>query len=45
MIQPLRIACREGVGQSIAEYALILAMILVLVAGGIRFFAYLFTGQ
>jgi Flp pilus assembly pilin Flp len=41
----LRTACRGGDGQNIAEYALILALILVLVGGSIRFIAHAITGQ
>jgi Flp pilus assembly pilin Flp len=45
MIDTLRMACREEDGQNIAEYALILAMILVLVGGSIRLIVYSITGQ
>jgi Flp pilus assembly pilin Flp len=36
MIDSLRKACREDDGQDIAEYAVMLAVILVLVVGTIR---------
>jgi Flp pilus assembly pilin Flp len=36
MIDSLRKACREEEGQDIAEYAVMLAVILVLVVGTIR---------
>lgn len=45
VIDTLRMSRREEDGQSIAEYALILALILVLVGGSIRFIAYAITGQ
>jgi Flp pilus assembly pilin Flp len=37
--------CLEEEGQNIAEYALILALILVLVGGSIRLIAHAITGQ
>jgi uncharacterized protein (UPF0333 family) len=45
MIERLRMACGKGDGQNIAEYALLLALILVAVGGGIWFIAHQFTGQ
>ena len=45
VIDTLRMACREEDGQNIAEYALILALILVLAGASIRFIAYAITGQ
>ena len=45
MIDTLRMACRREDGQNIAEYALILALILVLVGCSIRFIAHAITGQ
>jgi Flp pilus assembly pilin Flp len=45
MIDTLRIAYREEDGQNIAEYALMLAVILVLVGGSVRLIAYAITGQ
>jgi len=45
MIDTLRIACREEDGQSIVEYALILAVILVVVAGSAWLIVRAITGQ
>jgi len=45
MIDPLRIARREEDGQSIVEYALMLAVILVVVAGSAWLIVRAITGQ
>jgi len=45
MIDTLRIARREEHGQNIAEYALILAVILVVVGGSVRLIVHAITGQ
>jgi len=45
MIDTLRIARREERGQNIAEYALILAVILVVVGGSVRLIVHAITGQ
>jgi len=45
MIDTLRIARREEGGQSIVEYALILAVILVVVAGSAWLIVRAITGQ
>ena len=39
LIRILKIACRRNEGQNIAEYALILAVMLVVIAGAIGLFA------
>lgn len=45
MIDTLRIAPREEDGQNIAEYALILAIILIIVGGSVRLVVHAITGQ
>jgi len=45
MIDTLRIARREERGQNIAEYALVLAVILVVVGGSVRLIVHAITGQ
>ena len=45
MIDTLMIARRKEDGQNIAEYALILAVILVVVAGSARLIVHAITGQ
>ena len=45
MMNTLRIARRDEDGQNIVEYALILAVILVVVGGGVWLIVHAITGQ